>query len=226
MLDFIGLFIGAGILLGLSAGVSVIILFLTWLVVRPMNLWRAALLVPGALLAPACVAWLYLSVALLPHESLFGDIDQPLPNGYRLQALGKMPDFATIDSGSGVVGNQAHLSECIGSLQVQNNWIAGRYSHPFGTFEAMANEPYFLFNTHTGIERDFPTRDALQAQLPDPLQLEPVTAFESQEPAYRCQHLLSRFVITGPMIAAASGYVLLILVIRRRGHAAHAGRST
>jgi hypothetical protein len=114
LFDYIGLVLGFLALLALSIGAGLVVAALTVLVF--WSRWRRAipLGIGAVILAPLCVIWLFATVALLPGESLFGDIDQPLPNGYRVSALGKMPDFADISSANGADG----LSEYVASLHL------------------------------------------------------------------------------------------------------------
>jgi hypothetical protein len=160
-MDYIGLVLGFLMFLALSIGAGLVVAALTVLVF--WSRWRGAmpLGIGAILLAPSCVIWLYTTVALLPGESLFGDIDQPLPNGYHVTALGKMIDFADISS-----ANRADsLSEYVASLQVHGDLVAGQYSHPFGTFTPKPNEGYFVLDTKTGAHKDLPSAAALQAEL-------------------------------------------------------------
>lgn len=89
MFEMIGLLVGTAILFVLSviaggvyAGTAFLILW-----GRPKR--RIALMLLAAAIPVCSTAYMWLCVAILPGESLFGDIDQPLPNGYTLQALGK-----------------------------------------------------------------------------------------------------------------------------------------
>jgi hypothetical protein len=210
-LEVIGHFIGFLIFLILSAGAGLVVALLVGLIFWPR--WRLAipLGIASILLGPLCVVWLYAMVIVLPHESLFGDIDETLPNGYHLRALGKMPDFAAFDPNSGY---GAGMPECVGRLQVQGDLVVGQYSHPFGTFDPKPVENYFLFDTKTGLHRDFPSATALQAELHQPLHLIPTDQFQSSEPASARQRSLNHLVMFGPVIGIWALYFITVAVVR------------
>jgi hypothetical protein len=210
-LEVIGHFIGFLIFLILSAGAGLVVALLVGLIFWPR--WRLAipLGIASILLGPLCVVWLYAMVIVLPHESLFGDIDEPLPNGYHLRALGKMPDFATIDPNSKY---GLGLPEAVGSLQVQGDLVVGQYSHPFDTFTPKPVENYFIFDTKTGLHRDLPSAAALQSQLHEPLGLVPTDQFQSPDPASRRRHDFNRVVILGPIAGAWVVYLAAVVAQR------------
>jgi hypothetical protein len=112
MFEMIGLLIATGFLFALAALASAILAGLTWLYVRKRRAPRIRLMLAAAVIPIVSAAYFWLCIALLPDESLFGDIDQPLPNGYALKALGKMPDFASIDNPKTPYSYNG-LSECI-----------------------------------------------------------------------------------------------------------------
>lgn len=211
MIDFLGVAFGFFILLASSAVaglvVAAVVAILFW------SRWRRAipLCIGAIVLAPLCVVWFYATVAFLPGESLFGDINERLPNGYHLSALGKMPDFATIDP---ISTYGLGLPEGIASLQVQGNLVVGQYSHPLDTFTPKPVENYFLFDTRTGEHREFPNSSALQAQVSEPLRLVPAPEFRSPDPASRRQRGFNRAVTFGPMIVGWTMYLLVAAWLR------------
>ena len=210
-MEVIGHFIGFLILLAVSAGAGLVVALLTGFVF--WSAWRRVmpLYIAAPFLGPLCVVWLYAMVIVLPHESLFGDIDEPLPNGYHLRALGKMPDFATIDPNSKY---GLGLPEGIGRLQVQEDFVVGQYSHPFDTFTPKPVEDYFLFDTKSGLHRDFPSAAALQSQLNEPLHLAPTDEFQSSDPASRRQRVFNRVMILGPIVGVWVLYFAAVLMLR------------
>lgn len=217
-MEFIGLILGLGVMLALSLAVSLILMLLTWLLLRPLQIRKLPVLLSGMFLGPACVVWFYVSVAILPYESLFGDIDQPLPNGYRLQALGKMPDFASIDREGASYGSTG-LPEAVGALQVVGEKVVGRYSHPFDSFQPRAKEPYFLLDTATGRHQDYDSQQDLQAQLLVPVHLVATTEFRTEDPSFRRWRQFDTVAIFGPMTASCALYLLAVFAFWRRGRA-------
>jgi hypothetical protein len=128
MFELIGLLFATMLLFVLAAVLSGI----TWLLVRKTSAPRKRLIFAAASIPIISAAYFWLCIALLPGESLSGDISQPLPNGYLLEALGKMPDFASISNPKSP-NSYNGLSECISQLAVYGPLVAGQYSHPFGT---------------------------------------------------------------------------------------------
>jgi hypothetical protein len=163
---------------------------IAWLLSRRLRIFLTAFAIA---LPPLCVVYLFVCGALLPHESLFGDISQPLPNGYYIRALGKMPDFAGI------------------------GWSADISSNPYATFDPHPNEAYFLFDTKTATHKDFPTLAALEASIGHPVSLVEVQYFRSQEPEYLHQKRLNELICFGPMFIALSALVTMILFTRYNG---------
>ena len=98
MFELIGLLFATIFLFTIASILAAILAGITWLLVRNTSAPRKRLMFTAAMIPIASAAYLWLYMALLPGESLFGDISQPLPNGYVLEALGKMPDFASISN--------------------------------------------------------------------------------------------------------------------------------
>jgi hypothetical protein len=209
--EVIGVFIAFVVFSVLAATAGLVVALLTGLIFWPR--WRRAmpLGIAAIVLAPLCVVWLYAMVIALPYESLFGDIDEALPNGYHLRALGKMPDFASFDSNSKYGEG---MPEYVGRLQVQGDLVVGQYSHPFGTFTPKPVENYFIFDTKTGLHRDLPSAAALQAELHQPLHLVPTDQFRSSEPASVRQRAFNQVAILGPIIGVWALYFITVFVVR------------
>jgi hypothetical protein len=164
-MEIIGLSFGTTILFAIAIIFGCILASLTWLFLRKRSGQLRLPMLGALVLPPFCVAYFLACIAFLPGKSLFGDISEPLPNGYYLQALGKMPDFAGIAVGSSFDESEIHLSECIGSLTVSGPFVAGRYSHPCDRFDPHANEAYFLFDTRNGKVTEFVSLHDLKASL-------------------------------------------------------------
>jgi hypothetical protein len=209
--EIIGLLLGFAVCMTLGLVVSGMLGAIAWLLSRRLRIFLTAFAIA---LPPLCVVYLFVCGALLPHESLFGDISQPLPNGYYIRALGKMPDFAGIGWSADISSNEISLTECIGSLAVYDSFVVGRYSHPYATFDPHPNEAYFLFDTKTATHKDFPTLAALEASIGHPVSLVEVQYFRSQEPEYLHQKRLNELICFGPMFIAL---VTMILFTRYNG---------
>jgi hypothetical protein len=209
MFELIGLVFATGMLFALATVFSFVLASLTWLSVRNRQAPRKRLVLAAALIPILSAVYLWLCTALLPGKSLFGDISQPLPNGYTLEALGKMPDFASLSSAKSP-NSYNGLTECIGKLAVYGPLVVGQYSHPFGTFDSKPNEPFFIFDTRNGQHIDLQTVADLENTLGRSVQLTEVQFFRSQESSYLAQQKVIRTIEFGPPIFAL---VLLIAFV-------------
>jgi hypothetical protein len=215
MFELIGLLFATMLLFALAAILAAALSGITWLLVRKTSAPRKRLLFTAASIPIISAVYFWLCIALLSGESLFGDISQPLPNGYLLEALGKMPDFASISNPKSPNSNNG-LSECIGKLAVYGPLVAGQYSHPFGSFAAAPNEPFFIFDTRSGQNIDLPTLVDLQARLGHSVRLTEVQFFRSQEPSYRARQNVNKVVMFGPPIIALGIFAVYVLRNRPR----------
>jgi hypothetical protein len=215
MFELIGLLFATTLLFISASLVAAFLVGLTWLVLRKTPGIRKRILLAAALIPIASAAYLWLCLALLPGESLFGDIDQPLPNGYTVKALGKMPDFASIFSPK-LPYSQSGPSECVGKLAVYGPFVVGQYSHPFGTFQAKENEPFFVFDTRNGKNIDLPQLTQVETLLGRRVILTEVQFFRSQELEYRRQKKFDTAVMFGPPIIAFVIFSVFVIRIRTR----------
>jgi hypothetical protein len=215
MFELIGLLFATGMLFVLAAVLSSVLAGLTWLSVRHRQAPRKRLVLAAALIPILSAAYLWLCVALLPGKSLFGDISQPLPNGYSLEALSKMPDFASLSNAKSPDSYNG-LTECIGKLAVYGPLVAGQYSHPFGTFDPKPNESFFVFDTRNGQHVELTTIADLEKSLGHSVQLTEVQFFRSQEPAYHTQQKINRTIEFGPPILALVILIAFVLHSTRR----------
>ena len=103
MFDFIGLFIGFAICAILASLVGLVLGLAAWLILRRQLLVRfllaliAATIPVASLFYMAGFAVLFSFVVPGQSELLFNGVSEELPNGYRLTALGKMPEFGDIE---------------------------------------------------------------------------------------------------------------------------------
>ena len=156
MFELIGLAFDTLILFTLAVVAGCVFTFMAWLIVRQRDCrrWRW---MAGALSLPiASAAYLWLCIALLPGESLFGDFSENLPNGYVLAGLGKMPDFSYLEKEGKPYWNQP-TPNCIERLQVTGSLIIGQYGQRCRTTEpnAQSEDEFFIFDTKSGSLRNF-----------------------------------------------------------------------
>ncbi|UWZ83183.1 hypothetical protein [Occallatibacter riparius] len=142
---------------------------------------RSACLI-AALFPPATMAyWLgclivsaMLSRLIGTPDLLFGDINEALPNGYRLTALDKMPEAGRIAKD----GDSIHGVAWVGSVQVEGPYVLGHYDYtyfPRKIEEAERN--YFLFDTRGGQTTDFANEDQLASAVKRAVNLTPTESF-------------------------------------------------
>lgn len=214
MIDLIGVGLETAILFVLSAVVSVVLAAGTWLSVRKaQRLPRYGLILVAILIPIATAVHLWLCAAFLPGESLFGNVSEPLPNGYQLEALGKMPDFASISKpGSSFNG----LTQYFDKLAVEGPFVVGQYSHPYDTSERQPDEPFFLFDTRDSKVTEFLTMKDLQLKLGHSVDFTEVQYFRSPVAATRLR--VDRAIEFGPPILGFSLLVLAIVRTRIRIH--------
>lgn len=214
MFELIGLVFATLLLFLIALIAGCIFAFVAWLMVRGRRCRRWAMVLIALAIPVLSAGYLWICTAVLPGESLFGDISERLPNGYTFEGLGKMPDFANIVKGEGG-GGQTPLPECIGSLQVFGALVVGKYSHPFGQFAPEAEEHYFIFNTQTGQHVDFKTQSALETNLGHPVQLVAGQFFRSSEPSAIRQRRTNNIIIFGPPALSALLYLVWMAFLPR-----------
>jgi len=214
MFEIIGLLIATGVLLAFASIVSVVLATLTWLLMRKRSGPRKSLITAAILIPILSAAYIWLCVAHLPGKSLFGDISEPLPNGYIVEALGKMPDFASISNPKFPLDGYNGLTEYIGKLAVDGPFVVGQYSHPFGGFEAKPNEPFFMFDTRSGKNIDIPTLNELQNRLGHPIALTEVQYFRS--PLAIARRRKENWIEFGPPVVVLLLFILSIPLFSRR----------
>lgn len=213
MFELIGLVFATGLLFVVATAVSAVLVSVIWFLLRSIGKREKYLLVLAAIIPLASAAYFWLCIAILPGESLFGDINQPLPNGYSLTALGKMPDFASI-ANPDLPYRRTGLSQCIGTIAVDGPFVVGQYSHPFGSFESNTTELFFEFDTRASVTTEFSSQAELERQLGHAVTLNQVQAFRSTESSYRRQHRLNRTIEFGPPIVAV--FLLLLVTVHAR----------
>jgi hypothetical protein len=210
MIDMIGVAIATAFLFALALVCSVVLAVVTWLLVRKQKTAPRKRLVIFALGIPiAAAAYFWLCAAILPGESLFGDISEPLPNGWVVEALGKMPDFADIKDPKSPM-RDSHMTEYVGKLAVEGELVVGQYSHPYDAFTPNPIEPYFIFDTKHGTTTEFQTWSALQAALGHPIALTEIQYFQSPLAANR-RKIVRSIEFSPPIV----GLLILIAFISR-----------
>lgn len=189
MFEMIGLVIGLFVLCCLCTMLGLLIAALAWLLFwkrrRPKRLIFIAASVPLLSLGYV-IACAILFAIVVPNQpdQIFGDISEPLPNGYVLTAIGKMADYAYIDT-KDPWKTQPKLLGGIHSLEVDDQVVFGAYSHPEVGFPDLIAPPdvgYFVFDTRTGQIRNLKSMQELVAAAGHPAHLVDTPSFRSQDP--------------------------------------------
>jgi hypothetical protein len=147
-------------------------------------------------------------------DEFFGDINEPLPNGYILTGLGKMSDYSTIQSAS---NDKYHLISVgdIERIDQEGQVMYGQINHPFGDPAGEPKPaPYFSFDTRTNQVQYFQTLAALTSFAGHPVPLIETPFFRSQEPSRKILRLAENTLFLGPPIIATM--ICFALLIRRR----------
>ncbi len=225
MFEIIGLLIDIAVSLAVGAIVGAAFAFVAWLLIRKRTVFKLVPLLGAAAVPVLSAIWiiagvLFFAVAF-PGRSytLFGDIVEPLPNGYYLMALGKMPDFAQINDGSDFSSGSIPLSKCVGGIAVEGPLVVGAYSHPFGEFTAEGNQGFFLFDSRTGAVHEYDTLNEIETSLGHPVAIVRVDEFHSQQSFYVRDLAWERDVLFGPPIAAILAYLVFLIWLRPRHRA-------
>lgn len=222
MFEIIGLLFGIVFFFVISCIAGGGFALVAWLILRSQGRHRRRRIVIAACLPPVFAAYvLACAVAFsvfVPGESgmLFGDISEPLPNGYVLTALGKMPRYGTIEAPSAAY--QPTVTGYIGSLEVDGPLVFGSYSRQFGSSlpeGTGGNQGYFAFDTRNGSVLDFGSLAELNRHAGHSVQLVETGSFRSAEASHRHLVNVERGVWIGPPLICTVLYFLFLLRVRR-----------
>lgn len=185
MFDFIGLFIGFAICAILASLFGLVFGLAAWLILRRQVLVRfllaliAATIPVASLFYMAGLAVLFSFAVPGQSELLFNGVSEELPNGYRLTALGKMPEFGDIEP-----IDKHHLvpqlREPVGKIDVQGAMVFGAYSKDFGQPDS-PDHGYFAFNTETSDVTNFTSIEELNKFAGNPVRLVDNRYYHSKE---------------------------------------------
>jgi hypothetical protein len=216
---------GLSIVLGLLCGVAAWLLFLGRH--RPK-----ALIATAALIPPLSAVYLVLTAIVLaifvPNQpdEFFGDFAEPLPNGYLLKGLGKMPDYAYFDT-----SNPSKLQpRTLGSvlrLEQDGPMVFGAYGHLNRDFGKLmtGDQGYFAFDTRTGQVQNFDTLQKLNALAGHTVHMVESQYFRSQEPERIFLRRTENLIFFGPPSAATLLCFILLVRFRLRGSTSVRNRS-
>jgi hypothetical protein len=214
MIDLIGVAIGAAIFFAFAGCVGIVFAFFTWLIV-PKRLGRIARISVAFLIPIVSAAYIWLCIAFLPGESLFGDIDQPLPNGYVLKALGKMPEYGNIERQNGDLSFDG-VQGAVDEIAVSGPLVAGRYCQSCDRAFVQSKALYFLLDTRISKSSEYTDLPSLEAAFQCSTPLVENQYFQSQEARHVWQQRIDHWVMFVPPLGIALLYFAYLIRHRCR----------
>ena len=172
------------LLMGLASGAGLICALVVFGLLRHFKISSRRTTVIAALFPPAVMAYLLCFViasSLLSSftgtpDLLFGDINEPLPNGFKLWALDKMPEAGLIKRDDDSLRQVGWVSD----LQISGPFVLGKYDYTyFPKTEDQGNRNFFLFDTRNGKAQDFATESDLSKVANVPVHLTPTQFFHA-----------------------------------------------
>jgi hypothetical protein len=149
---------------------------------------------------------------IIPGEAdriFFGDVYEPLPNGYTLRALAKMPASGWIEANSARFRETA--SGPVGSIAVDGPFVYGGLSPG-----PEHSKDYFGFDTRDGTTLNFDTIAELNRHAGHPVRLAETFSFRSSEAARIRLKTVERWIWYGPPVICSVCYLVFLLRLRRR----------
>jgi hypothetical protein len=164
-----------------------------------------------------CAICFALFVPNQPDE-FFGDFNEPIPHGYVLTGLGKMPEFAYFESTPPMM-HQPPLRGGVRRLELDGEIVYGAYGHVEGDPDAFGDRDhgYFVFDTRSGEVKNFETIDQLNAAAGHTVHLVESQYFRSQNPYRIWLRRVENCIYFGPPIAVFLYFVYRLIRFRIRG---------
>ena len=187
-MEIIGRFIIAAALMLGACVVGVVCSLTVYLILRVKKRRSGRACLIAGLFPPTTMAfWLAclitssaLSGLVGTPDLAFGDINEALPNAYRLKALDKMPEAGNIEKAD----DSIHGVGWVRSLQVDGPYVFGKYDYTYSPrTPAEAGRDYFLFDTRNGQTTNYSTENQLANAANTKLQLIPTESFRGPETA-------------------------------------------
>lgn len=143
-------------------------------------------------------------------DHIFGDIYEPLPNGYILKALSKMPYAGLIENPT---DRTYRISIGVEKLAQNGEVIYGSHSPDQIDFQYHPDCQFgcFLFNTKTRQIQEFKLKGELEHAVGHDVQLVETENFRTQDKAYLLRQHLWDVLYIGPPILSFIFVIILIL---------------
>ena len=217
MFEIIGLLIDLTVLFGiaiLTGGfLAALAWFLFWGRCRPKLLILFTSLIPIFSLAYLVICAICLEIFVPNQPDLFfGDFNEPLPNGYILTGLGKMPEFSYFESTPPMM-HQPPMLGGVRRLEQDGENVYGAYgplhSQPYDGEDE--DRGYFVFDTLTGQVRNLKTLDELNAAAGHEVHMVDSQLFKSQEPGRILLRKIENVIFYGPPAVALLFFIIQLL---------------
>jgi hypothetical protein len=220
MFEMIGLVVGTIVLLFISSLAGIVYALIAWFILRRRHARTPRLLLLFAAALPSlCMIYMLLfsvcwtTFVDAAHESVFGDISEPLPNGYTLSGLAKMSEYSHIDPPQSRMWMN-HTPDDVGLLCEEGPLLFGAVSQSFGS--ATPLKPplrYFKLDTGSGQVSVFDSFTDLEAAAGHPLHLQPTADFRTQDAHSLHLRRIGDALRYWPPEAAMMAYLVLLIVI-------------
>jgi hypothetical protein len=223
MIESIGMFVGLIAICLFLALLGILIAGAAWLLFwgrpRPKVLIFRTALTPIASLGYLIFCAICFAI-LVPHQPdlFFGDFSEPLPNGYVLTGLAKMPEFAFFES-TPPMAHQPPMRGGVRRLELDGQVVYGAYGH---IDDESLSDPdhdhgYFVFDTRTGDVTNLNTVEQLNAAAGHPVHLVESQYFRSQEPGRILLRRIENYILFGPPIVVFLYFLYRLIRFRIKG---------
>ena len=189
-MEIIGRLVMMFLLMGAASIVGAVCVLVVYLLLRRANRKSPRACIVAGLFPPAVMGYLLgclflssmLSGPLGTPDLVFGDIDEPLPNGFTIEALDKMPEAGHIQK----VGDSSIQVAWVGAVQIDGPYVLGKYDYTyFPKTEKDTGRDFFMFDTRTGEVSNFASEAGLASSAKTNIHLTPT-------PSYHAPHSLKK----------------------------------
>jgi len=211
--EIIGRLIAAFLLMSLASIVGALFALVVYFLLWRANRRSAKACVVAAFFPPAVMGYLLgclilssmLSGFLGSPDLVFGDINEPLPNGFTLEALDKMPEAGHIQK----AGESWIKVAWVGGVQVEGPYVLGKYDYTYSPkTDKEHDRNFFIFDTRTGDVRDYASEGALAASSGISVHLTTTPNFHApRSPSKRIWDVLFLLLAVVPPVAWAISLV-------------------
>ena len=208
-MEIIGRLVMMFLLMGMATAVGVVCALVVYLLLRKANRTSARACIVAGLFPPTVMGYLLgclvlssvLSGLLGTPNLVFGDINEPLPNGFTLQALDKMPEAGHIQK----AGDSLLQVAWVGAVQIDGPYVLGKYDYTyFPKTEQDTGRDFFMFDTRTGEIRNFASQTGLADSAKTDIHLTPTPYYHAPHSSKQLiSSVVFLFITVVPPLAVA-----------------------